>query len=1129
MPPVHSRFGHGVLWPSARRGTMAVVSQDTQKGLLERILSAEAPVVLLRGPAGCGKTSAAVALHGHFAAEGPGRCILLVPNAASVAAMGRRLLAASPGGVVVRPMVMTFADLAGRVLTDVAQPGSKLSPFRRHLLLREIVDSLLAEGKLPALGKVADTPGLTAALDRAIAELKRAAAEPAHLAKAMGKANGKGAGLLAVYRRYQQRLHEERSFDLEGLMWLARDHLARRSPSQMPAGLSGVVALAADGFTDFTPTQLEILLLLSRMLRRVLITLPHDDDGRARMWHWTARTAGNIRRAFASRLTEIRLGRGTGQPAPPLAALWDRLFDFDATTCPLPPGVSVIAASGAEAEVAAVGRRVKRLLLSGADAGSIAVLARSMETYRPTIERVFADCRIPIRPTAQPLRESPIVRFTLDVAALGGELAYRDVLRVIKSSYFRPQALGQFDSAAVAAAEHVIRYGNVSAGRAAYARAASRLAERLAGGQVSADEDQPTAAAVEAADIRKAGEMLEALFTIAQAATGQQDDRPAHRSSQRGGLGLIIDSLQLHQAACDHEDDQLVARDLRALAALEAALAELPPRATPLDQVRQALAAVTCPPQHGESAVDVMDVLDARALTYSHVFCLGLGEGHFPRRFQESSLIGERQRLSWSSRGVALDMRDDLTAREMLLFYLAVSRASETLTLSFMESDALGRPSAPSSFVLSLLAPAGGWEAAEAAGIVQTIPPGQFLPPADELAADKEVFTAAVAGLFDGTYDPDCAALGYVARTAPHHAAAVATGLLARYRRWRRGPCDAYDGRITDGDLLAALAGRFDESAVFSATELNAYGVCPWQFFGTYVLSLHPLEVPTDRLTPLDRGLFCHKVLFAALARLAEECGGEVNLAKVDRSRLLEALDQAVADESAAVEARSLAYPALWQIQRQQMRDDMRDYLTAQQDAAGKLSARCLHFELGFGLEEQAAAEPTDPASAARPVTIDTPAGPVLLRGRIDRVDRIGLGDLHGLLVVDYKTGRLPGKSDIEEGRSLQLPLYSIAAGKLLGEEALGGAFHQIGGDGRQTCLAAVKCWGREYRQDKDFQPRLAATIEKVAQFVQSIRAGRFDLLPSHNCPPYCPFRQTCQYVEHRAALKVAAQPEDRA
>lgn len=56
---------------------------------------------------------------------------------------------------------------------------------------------------------------------------------------------------------------------------------------------------------------------------------------------------------------------------------------------------------------------------------------------------------------------------------------------------------------------------------------------------------------------------------------------------------------------------------------------------------------------------------------------------------------------------------------------------------------------------------------------------------------------------------------------------------------------------------------------------------------------------------------------------------------------------------------------------------------------------------------------------------IDAPAGPFLLTAKADRIDREKSG---GLIVIDYKTGQPPGKTDIELGFAPQLPLEAAIA-----------------------------------------------------------------------------------------------------
>jgi len=1079
---------------------MSPPSEDNY--LLERILAAPKRVVVLRGAAAGGKTSAVVAMYQRFlrGAAQP-HCLLLAPNWPAAADLRRRLLGASPTGVVISPQVLTFSALAGRVLAAVDDAGRMLPPFQRRLLLGRIVDELSRAGRLSAFAGVADTPGLIVSLDRSIAELKRAAVEPDELARAIGEASGRSRDLLEVYRSYQRALLDDGVYDVEGRMWKARDVLRRAAGGPLPS-LEDVEAVAVDGFTDFTPTQLEILQLFSRRFERILITLPYVDDGRRRMWRWTRRTLDRIRQTFGQDVTEVEAPR---LPRP-LRAVWETVFQIDPKESPGPDGLEVLTASGVESEVAAVARRIKRMLTEGAPAGSIAVLARSLETYRPVIERVFAQHEIPTASAPQPLSEVPIVRFVLNVASLAPQFAFGDVLRAIANSYFRPGALGPYGPQEVAAAQMLIREGNVLAGRESYADAAERLARRVRQSPDEDDDQMPLGQVrVSVEVLQSARDMLLGLFDLAEGAT------------DAAGMMRLIDALELGQAACEGRSPRQVARDLRALCELQSALGAAATEMASPRRLREALAAAACPPDRTESLVDVLDVLDARALRYRHVFLLGLGEGTFPQRFVESSLIRQSDRLAWKDRGIEMDCREDLIAREMLLFYLAVSRADETLAASFQDTDAGGRAAGAGAFLLAMLEPFGGLERFEQRGRLRRIPPGSFIAPIDEIASRRDALNAAVAGLFDSHLTGAEQALAWSATCLPDVIRRASMGLFARFRRHRPGECDNFDGRITDPSLLDDLARRFPGQTVFSAKRLNAYGQCPWQFFAAYVLKLQPLREPQRRLEPVARGLFVHDVLFSVMSRLRETMGRAFHLGEVPEDHLLEIIAEAVEAQAADVETRRPPYPMLWRVQRDQMQRELCEYLLNQREQSPADTTHVC-FELGFGLDD-VAPELQDPASQAEPVTIDTPAGQVRIRGRIDRVDKVSHEGRAGVMIVDYKTGSLPSYADIDEGRSLQLPIYTEAVEQILAQRSLGGTFHQVA-RGKRRDFSVFK---PPRDDDRSFDERRSDALAVIANFVRGMAAGRFDAYPTRNCPGYCPFRQICHYSPARAQVK---QPE---
>lgn len=1081
----------------------------------------ERGVVLLRGPAGCGKTATALAVYRHYAGRpGCGRCLLIAPNAQAADDLKRRLLRES-GGAVLAPQVTTFAALAERILAATGSEHRRLSGFQRHLLLRNFFNELKDSGELTAFKSVADTPGIVTAIDRAIAELKRAAIEPATLRSAIAPNDDKPAQLHAIYSRYQRHLHDSRAYDLEGQMWQARENLAAAIENKKTTGLEGVDAITADGFTDFTPTQLEILKLAATQVPRTIITLTVAEDRRGRMWQWTNRMLNSIRGAFGDDLTEITLSPDERDN---LRKLWDSVFDFEADPCELPENLSLVAAAGIEGEVAETARRVKRLLLGGATAGSIAVLARNIEPYRGVIGRVFRDHDIPLPPAAMPLTDVPIIRFLLAAAEISPEFAFADVLKVISSSYFSntsntsnnsPDAIGKFDETTIAAAQFIVREGNVLGGRDAYREAGERLAKRLP----SADEDKyeyenQSAAAFSAEQLTEAIDMLEKLFSLAESV------------KTPGNFLALAEQLNLTQSACKLDDPQLIARDLRAIAALTGAIEQIDPDCQPtVQQFVEALPYVPCPTARGESLVVVLDVLDSRALRSDHVFLLGVNEGKFPSTLRESSLVRESDRRNWASRGAVLDVRDDLAAREMLLFYLAASRADKSLTLSWLQSDATGGAAEPSSFLLSMLAPCGGLTRARANGKVHTIYPGEFVPQADDIASAHDAFNAGVADLVAGS-DEHGDAAAWVAKNMAPQLGRVAMGIWTNHRRWSSDLADEFDGRLSDKALLEKLAAKYPDEVVFSATRLNSYAQCPWQYFASYVLKLEPILQPERRLEPVARGIFIHDVLFRFYTSLREQAGGAVKLVSFEESQLQTLLDDCIDTEAGRVDIRRPPYPMLWKIQLTEMRRQLWNYISRQRIDAGEVAST--YFELAFGLSSDRL-ESADPASTTEPIAVTTPAGDVKLDGRIDRVDIVEGDSGRAVSVVDYKTGSLPSSGDIAKCEHLQLPLYIDAAEKLLNLPIAGGAFHHVGDGKKKTQpFTPGEKFGSPKLTAERFDEIRRNVREKVGEMVTAMSEGRFDAMTPHKCASYCPFRQICQYSDHRAELKSPAQPEEQ-
>jgi hypothetical protein len=231
-----------------------------------------------------------------------------------------------------------------------------------------------------------------------------------------------------------------------------------------------------------------------------------------------------------------------------------------------------------------------------------------------------------------------------------------------------------------------------------------------------------------------------------------------------------------------------------------------------------------------------------------------------------------------------------------------------------------------------------------------------------------------------------------------------------------------------DGNLAGlSIASPADPSSerVASATGLERWARCPFDYFLRSVLGVRELDNPEDAatITALERGSLVHLALerfvLEVLERPADEQPAPTDRwTPADRLRLQEI----GAEECDRVEALGLTGRALfWTRERARILADLDATLTFDDTMRAANGSRLLHAELGFGLGDE----------ALPPVTLPLPDGrEVRFRGQIDRVDRTP----GGLVVGDYKTGSareyagLTADDPDQRGTHLQLAVYGAAA-----------------------------------------------------------------------------------------------------
>jgi hypothetical protein len=163
------------------------------------------------------------------------------------------------------------------------------------------------------------------------------------------------------------------------------------------------------------------------------------------------------------------------------------------------------------------------------------------------------------------------------------------------------------------------------------------------------------------------------------------------------------------------------------------------------------------------------------------------------------------------------------------------------------------------------------------------------------------------------------------------------------------------------------------------------------------------------------------------------------------------------------------------------------------------------HFEVGFGLRmRQATAEP----HLSEPLTVAVDeTRRVRVSGKIDRIDARGSG---GLVVRDYKTGRVPPQAGVfRGGRQLQIPFYVLAAQQMFPGERVTAAFLDYVDEGQRIAFDPGAVTGESFRVV------LRAVLSAIA-------SGNF--VQEHTACDWCDFKRVCGpkgLIERRRIYKI--------
>ena len=995
---------------------------------------------LLVAPAASGKTQHTIDRLRAIKASDPFAPVtVILPNQIQLAEFRRRL-AQSGGAIGVE--LLTFHLLYAELLTRVDQRRARLTDPLQIRLLRQIVTQLCDAGHLPFFAALRDKPGFITLLRDTLEELKRARIFPTTFHGTVIGLGPRLEELAAIYTAYQDWLQREDWADAEGQGWLAAIALDEHKTLGSETRL-----LIVNGFDEFNPTQLGVLAILAERAQETLITLTGDLE-RSRLVH---RRFDRARQAIADQLhiTPELLNVEYGFRNAELNALEDRLFENPKSKIRNPKSIEFLEAQNRSEESRAALCWIKqRLVHDDLQLDEVAILARSLEAYRPFLIEVAAEFGMPLHLVGgTPLIDNPAIASFLSLLSLPVlDWPCRPIIEAWRSPYFAwpAQSITAPDAATL---DHVSRIGRVIGGVDQWHEAFQMLT-RTQSNAVPDDEDQ-TASVISPVDAallhRKFEAFVDALTPPAQATLRDYaafiEDLIGDPETDGSGVGLVVQLRQNpHTFDRDFAALQAFKDALRGLVLGEATLGDAHPidYRTFMSELRGAVEALSYSPDENGAGIFTAAVLDARGLSFRALALLGLSEGEFPQAEREGVLLRETDRAVLRERGLSIEPK--LRGDEVTFFYQAVTRAADRLLLTrpYLAPD--GQPWEPSPYwtqVTQLIDQP----------IVRKVRPEDALDPVE---AASPIELAQATRQFDQPV---------------RHSVEV---LRARLTDEAVGE---HDGVLPQ--LASILQQRYTPMHGWSASRLEMYGTCPFAFYIAHALQLEPRKPPEEGYDARILGSMLHKIL------------EEVYQHDDPMSALPVTARQVFATAPIDYGFRP---SALWDAQQRELEEALRETITALFEASEGFTPR--YFEQRFGLGKPSLIVRSNDGTEIR------------LHGYIDRLD---VDQQSRLRVIDYKaSGAAISAKDLDAGKRLQLPLYALAAQEALqlGDVASGFYWHILQGKASSFKL-------EKYPDGIDAAFKLVK--QHVSDHVQNIRAGQFQPVPPEDgCPSYCPAVAFC-------------------
>jgi ATP-dependent helicase/nuclease subunit B len=995
----------------------------------------------LLGPAGSGKTFrclAEIRQALHKSPEGP-PLVLLAPKQATFQ-LERQLLADSALPGYTRLNIFSFERLARFVLDALAapMPAGLLAEEGRVMVLRALL--MRHESELKLFRTSARRPGFAQQLSQLLGELQQHQFTPARLRVLSARPDlrrelqAKLHDLALLFEAYTNWLAENELQDGNRLLDAATDAL-RSTFDPRPSTLC-IQSLWLDGFAEMTPQELNLLAAILPRCDRATLAFCLANESTAEtswlsIWASIGKTFQQCRLRLANapdcEVSVEILKRDPGKSrfiSPALRELemrWQSGAGFQPHSdrhdaCPTPGNeLRIVACTNPEAEAVIAAREILTFVRHGGRFRDTAVLVRNLDGYHKPLERAFRRYGIPFfLDRREFVAHHPLAELTRSaLRAVTFDWPHDDLFAALKAG-FSPvdeAEVDRLENEALARGWHGAKWREPIqiAENAELSEFLERRREKILppfqnfAAQLARWKNKPTGTQLADA-LREFWSEMKVEPTLERwSLAGPEKSSIVNRQSSIHLTVWEQMNAWLDNVTLAFADEALALRDW--LPILEAGLANLTVGVIPpaLDQV-------------------LIGAIDrARNPDLKLALVLGVNESVFPATPATPAILtdADRDEMRPHASAPGPDLRERL-ARERYLGYIACTRASEKLVVTFSRHDADGKTLNPSPFIAHLRRIFPGLDVEEFSGEIKL--------------ADTEHVSELIAPLVE----TQNSVAAEVTRLKSKASQSLLTGL--RTKATTRQASAATDEKWRDLLALPALESLteslralrepdpaeglspvlaeklFGPTLHSSVSRLEEFAACPFRFF--VHSGLRAEERKKFELDAREQGSFQHEVLKVFHEQLSAEGkrwrdltppDARVRVGKIAAVLTLNYRDGLLcAGEQSRFTARVLA----------ESLQDFVETLVTWMRGQYEFDPAVAELEFGIG------------AGGAPAWEIDLGAGHRLaLRGRIDRIDLCReTGDRALCVVMDYKSGQKKlDKILVEHGVQLQLLAYLAA------------------------------------------------------------------------------------------------------